>query len=224
MVFGDIKSEPNHMDQVEKACRRILGQDFIKEVRVKKWLSGLNQIGSTISCLDMLYHFLRMRNRTDAVVGAYMIRADVELLDSHLSDWPTDKLCFPWRTRYAHLKSPVNDVLFYIPQFLFHDVRAALESPHASVSRDHQNLHWLGEVEKLREHVWLNYDFYFPANTQRLSNPVYVMRGRDTGKDGTAKFREYDRKRKAEVISEPMPKKRPRPILEPEPQKRPTNK
>ena len=128
-----------------------------------------------------------------------MIRADVELLDSHLSDWPTDKLCFPWRTRYAHLKSPVNDVLFYIPQFLFHDVRAALESPHASVSRDHQNLHWLGDVPALREHIWLQYNFFHPANTERRTNPLYRIGGRETGTDSTGKFVQYDLEQQGET-------------------------
>ena len=50
------------------------------EIRLKKWFSGLNQFSSVISCLDMLYHFLRMRKKTLAVQGAYIVRTDIELL------------------------------------------------------------------------------------------------------------------------------------------------
>ena len=86
------------------------------EIRLKKWFSGLNQFSSVISCLDMLYHFLRMRKKTRVVEGAYIVRTDVELLRDDLSKWPTDKLCFLWRTAYKGLKTPVNDVEFFIPQ------------------------------------------------------------------------------------------------------------
>ena len=91
------------------------------------------------------------------------------------------------------------DVLFYIPQFLFDHVRTALASPDASVSRKHQNLHWLGDVPVLREHIWLQYNFFHPANTERRTNPLYRIRGRETGTDSTGKFVQYDLEQQGET-------------------------
>ena len=192
LLFGDVVADDHRLHEVEEAFRQCLPPDTIMEIRVKRCLSGLNQIGSVITCLDSLYHFLRMRKKTSAVLGAYIVRTDVELLRNDLSGWPTDKLCFPWNTSYDGLQNPVNDVLFYIPQFLFNDVRTALASPDASVSRKYQNLHWLGDVVALREHIWLQYNFFHPANTERMTNPLYRIRGRETGIDSTGKFVQYD--------------------------------
>ena len=91
----------------------------------------------------------------------------------------------------------MNDVLFYIPQFLFNEVRTALASPHAFVSLD--NLHWLGEVEGLKEHVWLQYHIFHPANTARSTNPVYASPGRETGYVSTGKFIQYNLEQQGET-------------------------
>ena len=91
----------------------------------------------------------------------------------------------------------MNDVLFYIPQFLFNEVRTALASPHAFVSLD--NLHWLGEVEGLKEHVWLQYNIFHPANTARSTKPLYLLRGRETGYVSTGKFIQYNLEQQGET-------------------------
>ena len=75
------------------------------------------------------------------VRGAFILRADVELLQSDLSEWPTNKLCAPWTVPSALQQNAVNDALLYIPHSLFDDVRVA------SAARINQNdLQWLGDV------------------------------------------------------------------------------
>ena len=108
LIVGDIVSDEYHEQEVEQAFRRVLPNDTVIEIRLKKWFSGLNQFGSVSSCLGMLPHFLRMREKTRVVEGGYIVRTDVELLRDDLSKWPTDKLCFLWRTAYKGLKTPVS--------------------------------------------------------------------------------------------------------------------
>ena len=75
--------------------------------------------------MQSLQHFLRLRDMIGTVRGAFILRADVELLQSDLSEWPTNKLCAPWKVPSALQQNAVNDALLYIPHSLFDDVRVA---------------------------------------------------------------------------------------------------
>ena len=46
------------------------------------------------------------------------------------------------------------------PRFKFDDLRGALAQAESFARRDLNDLHWLGDVPPLREHVWLQYDFF----------------------------------------------------------------
>jgi len=191
LLFGDIIGDASRQEEVYNVFKRCVPKGTAMEIRVKKFFSGLNQVDSVMSCMDLVYHFLRMRKKLEDVEGAYIIRTDISLLDKDLSEWPKDKLCFPWRTTYRNLQNSVNDVIFYVPQFLFEDFRAALAKPHPSVVGDYDNLHWLGEMQSLKEHVWFQYEFSHPSNTARCLNPVYILRGRPEGEDCYGKFIQY---------------------------------
>ena len=114
----------------------------------------------------MAMHFIRMRALTDKVIGMYVVRTDTELLEDDLSEWPKDKLCFPWRTTCGKDQTPVNDVLFYIPRSAFNDLRVALS--------DMRDLHWLGSVPCLQNRIWLQYELKHPSNTEWKNNPIYI--------------------------------------------------
>ena len=73
LFLCDIMSDEYRLHEVEQAFRRSLPNDTVMEICLNRWLSGLNQISSVISCLDMLYHFFRMRKKT-------LVRTDIELL------------------------------------------------------------------------------------------------------------------------------------------------
>ena len=104
--------------------------------------------------------FVRVRKLSETITGTYAVRTDIELLGNDLSEWPKDKLCFPWRTTCDPYAFPVNDMLFYIPRFKFDDLRGALAQAQSFARRDLKDLHWLGDVPSLREHVWLQCDFF----------------------------------------------------------------
>ena len=142
LVFADIMGDAAREEEARIILVAVFGDSF-REARVTEWLRGPDQISSVISSVDSLYHMLKMRKKEVTVVGAYVTRVDTRLLQLGTSDWPLDKLCFPWKTRWGALPRGVNDVLFYIPCALFGEFRAALEKPLAP-----DNLHWLGECRK----------------------------------------------------------------------------
>jgi hypothetical protein len=142
LVFADIMGDAARLNEVRNILERVFGASF-REARVKMWLSGPNQISSVISSIDMLFHMLQTRGKEHSVLGAYVLRVDTRLLQQGTSDWPLDKLCFPWKTRWMELPRSVNDVLFYIPSALFDKFRDALTRPGAL-----DNLHWLGDYGK----------------------------------------------------------------------------
>ena len=117
-------SDEYRLHEVEQAFRRSLPNDTVMEICLKKWLSGLNQIRSVISCLDMLYHFLRMRKKTLAVQGAYIVCTDIELLaqvtDSSVRLIP--KPASRWRREQANsvpaqqCKRKATAILHTLPQ------------------------------------------------------------------------------------------------------------
>ena len=107
-----------------------------------------------------------MRALTHKVIGMYVVRTDTELLEDDLSEWPKDKLCFPWRTTCGKYQTPVNDVLFYIPRSAFNDLRDALDEAKSYARSDMRDLHWLGIVPCLKECIWLQYELRHPSNTQ----------------------------------------------------------
>ena len=118
------------------------------------------------------------------VRGAFILRADVELLQSDLSEWPTNKLCAPWKLPSALKQNVVNDALLYIPHSLFDDVRVA------SAARINQNdLQWLGDV--FPEDIWFQYNFYHPLDTALRTNPLYRIRTHQAGSDSLGKFVQY---------------------------------
>ena len=57
-------------------------------------------------------------------------------------------------------------------------------------------------MEGLKEHVWLQYHMFHPANTARSTNPVYVVRGRETGYVSPGKFAQYDLEQQGETEAE----------------------
>ena len=142
LVFADIMGDAARKTEVRSILLRVFGTSF-REARVKVWLSGPDQISSVISSIDMLFHMLQERGKELSVVGAYVLRVDTRLLQLGTSDWPLDKLCFLWKTRWRELARSVNDVLFYIPSALFDKFRDALTRPWAL-----DNLHWLSECGK----------------------------------------------------------------------------
>ena len=118
------------------------------------------------------------------VRGAFILRADVELLQSDLSEWPTNKLCAPWKVPSALQQNAVNDALLYIPHSLFDDVRVA------SAARINQNdLQWLGDV--FPEDIWFQYNFFHPLDTALRTNPLYRIRTHQAGSDSLGKFVQY---------------------------------
>eukprot|EP00973_Karenia_brevis_P000077 9844-Karenia_brevis.AAC.1 len=44
LLFGDVSADEHRLHEVEEAFRQCLPPDTIMEIRVKRWLSGLNQI------------------------------------------------------------------------------------------------------------------------------------------------------------------------------------
>jgi hypothetical protein len=118
LVFADIMGDATREKEARTILEIVFGRSF-REARVKEWLSGPDQISSVISSIDLLYHMLQMRGKELTVVGAYVLRVDTRLLQLGTSDWPLDKLCFLWKTRWRELPRSVNDVLFYIPSALF---------------------------------------------------------------------------------------------------------
>ena len=188
LVLGDIWSDEQRKAEVQPLFREALPPNIPLELRVKEWSSGLNQVSSVISSLDHVFYGLELRKKSSEVLGAYIVRLDVELLNKDLVGWPKDKLCFLWKTTWASLTNPVNDILFYIPQPLFRPVRAALNEPPIHVVPNLENLHWLGSVPGLEEHVWFQYNFFHPSNTERRANPMYVMRSRPEGNAQPGKF------------------------------------
>ena len=89
-------------------------------------------------------------------------------------------------------------MLFYIPRFKSDDLRGALGQAESFARRDLKDLHGFGDVPFLREHVWLQYEFFHPSNTKLLTNPTYRTRGRALGSDSTGKFTQYRLEKKEE--------------------------
>ena len=119
------------------------------------------------------------------VRGAFILRADVELLQSDLSEWPTNKLCAPWKVPSGLQQNAVNDALLYIPHSLIDDVRVA------SAARINQNdLQWLGDV--FPEDIWFQYNFFHPLDTALRTNPLYRIRARQAGSDSLGKLVQYE--------------------------------
>ena len=136
--------------------------------------------GCQRSRLFHLQHFIRrVRDMTGFFLGAYILRTDVELLGNHLSEWPKDNLCLPWKM------DPSDCPVCYIPHALLDDVRLA-----AAARNDHEGLHWLGQLfPKL---TWVQYNFFHPADTGWRTNPLYVIRGRPVRSDSRGKFLQHD--------------------------------
>ena len=139
LIFADIMGDAAREEETRLILEIVFGS-AIREARVKQWLSGRDQTSSVVSSVDTLYHMLTMREKKLTVAGAYVLRVDTKLLQLGMSDWPLDKLCFQWKTKWAASERSVNDVLFYVPCSLFDEFRTALETPQAP-----DNLHWLSE-------------------------------------------------------------------------------
>ena len=165
------------------------------QARIKEWLSGHDQLGSVISSWDHMCHCLRMRNKCP--IGVYMVRVDIKVLQGGLAEWPVDKLCFLWKTKWDESSASVNDVFFYVPLGLFREFRSALSEPPTWGKRwgdNTQNIHWISENESVKAHVWLEYDFNHPSNTAKEQNPRYVMTCREPACEplNVGKFKQHE--------------------------------
>ena len=146
-------------------------------------------MGSFLSSWDQLCHWLKVQQKLDAVEGVYVLRADVQLLQMGLSEWPKNQMCFLWKTTWMNFTHSVNDILFYVNQGVFSEFRQAMREPyHASfqisearVPEQVANLHWISEHPSLWNHTWLEYDFNHASNTSVEQNPRYVMTSRKPG-------------------------------------------
>ena len=185
IVFADLKGDPDRLAQVQHALQVKFGSSLL-EVRVKPYLSGNDQVGSIMSSVDVLIHWLNSRGKLFKIAGAFMLRMDVRLLSSGMEKWPTDKLCFLWKTKWAELSDGCNDVLFFIPSSLIDAFRRVLSSP-----RVNYNLHWMTADRELSDHVWFEFDMNHPSNTEKEQNPRYIMLGRPVGRDSFGKFTQF---------------------------------
>ena len=185
IVFADLKGDPDRLAQVQHALQDKFGSSLL-EVRVKPYLSGNDQVGSIMSSVDALIHWLNARGKLTKIVGVFMLRMDVRLLSSGMEKWPSDKLCFLWKTKWADLSDGCNDVLFFIPASIIDAFRRVLSSP-----RVNYNLHWMTAERELSDHVWFEFDMNHPSNTEREQNPRYIMLGRPVGRDSFGKFTQF---------------------------------
>ena len=77
---------------------------------------GDRQLTSITNAWDLLRHQWRIRQSAEFIIGVYIVRADVELKQPGMADWPKDRFGFLWQTWCKRLGAGVNDVLFYVPQ------------------------------------------------------------------------------------------------------------
>ena len=200
LVFADLMGNAACLDDVEAKLRLSFGTMHL-EARVSQHLRGKDQLQSVISSWDTLCHMLRLRRKVNTIEGVYFVRVDVELLQSGLSYWPREKLCFLWRTKWAHYSQSVNDILFYVPRDLFESFRKALETPPTDCDANGENLHWLSEHSNLRDHVWLEYNFNHPSNTEMEQNPRYVMTSRPLShRSNPGKFLQYELEQQVDSV------------------------
>ena len=196
VVFADLLDnadleDPERLESVRTEMHKAFGSTFL-EARVGNQLKGLDQLSSVISSWDILEHFLTVRNKFDMVEGVYMLRVDVKMLQMGLFDWPLDKLCFLWKTRWDISNTSVNDVLFYVPKDLFGAFSGALRDPPLGSFHPTESLHWLSDHITLEPHVWLEYDMHHPSNTKKEQNRRYEMTSRELGRLNAGKWTQAD--------------------------------
>ena len=128
LVFADLMGDASRLGEVNQQLREGFGDAFL-EGRIFPDLRGLNQMGSFLSSWDQLCHWLKVQQKLDAVEGVYVLRADVQLLQMGLSEWPKNQMCFLWKTTWMNFTHSVNDILFYVNQGVFSEFRQAMREP-----------------------------------------------------------------------------------------------
>ena len=169
-------SDDHRLHEVEQALRQSIGNNMIMELHFKKCPRRQNQACSTINCLDMINHFLRMRKKQeDACCSGRLHCANRSgVIGQRAKRIAGRQALFFLAYLVWWLEQSSQYVLFYIPQFLFNDVRTALTSPHASAASQYQIVHWLGDVN-LKDHVWLQLRFSHLANTAMALGVCYFL-------------------------------------------------
>ena len=175
-VMGDVKTIAGRESEVSRTMRQVFGRRFC-EVRALEPMRGHNQVSSMMSSFDSMAHLISQRPHMSNLTGIYFVRADVELLEVGLHEWPRDKLCFLWYTRALRMRGTVNDIFTYVPRFLMQHFRDALANECVTVD----NMHWISEVPALRAHVWCEFNLWHPSNSAKSPNPRYRISCREEG-------------------------------------------
>ena len=121
---------------------------------------GDRQLTSITNAWDLLRHQWRIRQNAEIIIGVYIVRADVELKQPGMADWPKDRFGFLWHTWCKRLGAGVNDVLFYVPQRMLSYFRTKLMLNPQKWSPD--DLHWLAQDKDVADAMFLEFGFRHP--------------------------------------------------------------
>ena len=110
--------EAEDEDVVEASFRTVFGRR-VAHIGVQAVMLDDREFASVTSAWNTMCHQLRIRKQTEFIVGAYIVRADVELKQPGMAMWPKDSYGFLWHTWCPRYGKGVNDMLFYVPERMF---------------------------------------------------------------------------------------------------------
>ena len=195
VVCGDLRTAAGSEDDIVLRFSKVFGRRVLN-CRVQAEMLGDRQLTSVINAWDLLRHQWRIRQNAEFIIGVYIVRADVELKQPGMADWPKDRFGFLWHTKCKRLGDGVNDVLFYVPQRKLCYFRTKLMKNPQRWSND--DLHWLAQDKDVADAMFLEFGFHHPSNSARAGNPIYRITGREEGWVNTAKFHEWHLLRRRE--------------------------
>ena len=190
VVCGDLSTVVEVEDEllVEASFRTVFGRR-VAHIGVQAVMLDDREFASVTSAWNTMCHQLRIRKQTEFIVGAYIVRADVELKQPGMAEWPKDRYGFLWHTWCSRYGKGVNDILFYVPQRMFGYFRQNLMQTQDRWK--HNVLHGLAQNEDVTNALSIEFDFTHPSDTTRSGNPIHRITGRGEGFVGTGKFHEH---------------------------------
>ena len=189
VVCGDLSTVVEVEDEllVEASFRTVFGRR-VQHFGVQAVMIDDRELASITRAWNTMRQQLRIRKLTQHIVGVYIVRADVELKQPGMAEWPKDRYGFLWHTWCPRYGKGVNDMLFYVHERMFRCFEQHLME---NLDRWKYNvLPWPAQNE-FENAMSIEFDFNHPSDTTRSGNPIYRVTGQKEGFVDTGKFHEH---------------------------------